>query len=273
MATDKPLLPLTEVTARLRILGQHYVGVTPIPVADIIGTVDRMVDFDRLFRPRRQPLRDRLRTLRHAFPDGVFPAITAYEVDGMYFVVDGHHRVALAHQLKMEYVDAEVTAIRISHALTPDVDLRQLIHTEQHRIFNQRSRLLARHPEAQIEFSRPTGYGQLLDLVQVHGYELSLRADRLVALEAATADWYETEYLPALAAVREVELPEIYRHKTAGDIFLWVHGKRRELRMTDRDATWADAALAARREGVPRGKQRALMRERRSPLPPTEPIH
>jgi ParB/Sulfiredoxin domain len=106
MASDESLLPLDEVTDRLRILGQHYVGVMAIPVASIIGSVDRSVDFDRLFRPRRQPLRDRLRALRRVFPDGVMPPIVAYEVGGMYFVVDGHHRVALAQQLEMEYVDA-----------------------------------------------------------------------------------------------------------------------------------------------------------------------
>jgi hypothetical protein len=272
MADDETLLPLNEVTSRLRLLGQHYVGVTAIPVASIIGSVDRMVDFDRLFRPRRAPLRDRVRALRRAFPDGVIPPITVYEVGGMYFVVDGHHRVALAHRLEMEYIDAEVTAIRISHALTPDVDVRQLIHTEQHRIFKERSRLLVRHPEAKIEFSRPTGYGELLEHVQAHAYEMSVRAGALVPLEDATADWYETEFLPALAAVREAELPEIYRHKTAGDIFLWVQSKRRELRTTNRNATWTDAALAARRDGVPRAAQRALMREQRRPLPATVPI-
>jgi hypothetical protein len=272
VASDETLLALNEVTARLRILGQHYVGVMPIPVAHIIGSVDRSVDFDRLFRPRRTPLRDRVRALRRVFPDGVIPPIAAYEVGGMYFVVDGHHRVALAHQLEMEYVDAEVTAIRTSHALTPEVDVRQLIHTEQHRIFKERSRLLVRHPEAKIEFSRPTGYGQLLDLVQAHAYEMSLQAGELLLLEDATADWYETEYIPALAAVREAELPDAYRHKTEGDIFLWVQGKRRELRTTNGDATWAEAALAARREGVPRAEQRALMRERRLPLPSTRPI-
>jgi hypothetical protein len=273
VATDETLLPLAEVTTRLRFLGQHYVGVRAIPVAGIIGSVDRTVDFDRLFRPRRRPVRDHVQALRRVFPDGVIPPITAYEVGGMYFVVDGHHRVALAHRLGMEYIDAEITAIRTSHAMTPDVDVRQLIHTEQHRIFKERSRLLVRHPEAKIEFSRPTGYGQLLDLVQAHAYEMSARAGELVPLEDATADWYESEYLPALAAVRDAELPEAYRHKTKGDIYLWVQDKRRELRTTNRNATWADAARAARREGVPRAEQRALMRERRPPLPSTRPIH
>src|SRR5688500_16568582 len=102
MATGETLLPLADVTARLRILGQHHGGVTAIPVAHSIGSVERAVDFDRLFRPRRKPMRNRLQVLRRVFPDGVIPAITAYEVGGMYFVVDGHHRVALAHQLDME---------------------------------------------------------------------------------------------------------------------------------------------------------------------------
>jgi hypothetical protein len=241
--------------------------VQPIPVSQIVGSVDRTVDFDRLFRPRRGPLRDRLRALRRAFPDGQIPAIRTYEIDGLHFVVDGHHRVALAHELDMDYIDAEVTAIRVSHRLTPDVDVRQLIHTEQHRIFRERSGLQAGHPEATIEFSRPTVYGELLNLVEAHAYELSVRRGELVPMPEATADWYEHEYQPALVAVREAELPEAYRHKTPGDIFMWVQSKRRELRTTDPNATWADAAQAARREGVPRGAQRALKRERRSPLP------
>jgi hypothetical protein len=267
MASDESLLPLAEVTDRLRISGQHYVGVKPIPVGRIIGSVDRAVDFDRLFRPRRLPLRRRLRELHNVFPDGVVPAISTYEVDGMYFVVDGHHRVALAHELGMDYIDAEVTALNTSHALTPDVDVRQLIHTEQHRIFKERSRLLVRHPEAKILFSRPTGYGQILDLVEAHAYQMSVRAGELVPLEEATADWYETEYLPAIAAVHEAALPQAYQHTTKGDIYLWVQAKRRELRTTNRTATWADAALAARREGLSRREQRALKRERRRPLP------
>ena len=83
----------------------------------------------------------------------------------------------------------------------------------------------------------------------------------------ATADWYEREYLPALDAVRRADLPDYYRHKTPGDLFLWVHGKRRELRTTNPNASWMDAAISARQEGVPRNEQRALKRERRTPLP------
>jgi hypothetical protein len=267
MASEESLLPLAEVTDRLRIRGQHYVGVKTIPVGRIIGSVDRSVDFDRMFRPRRLPLRRRLQALRDAFPDGMVPAISVYEVGGMYFVVDGHHRVALAHQLQMDYIEAEVTSITTSYALTPDVDIRQLIHTEQHRIFKERSRLLVRHPEAKIMFSRPSGYGQILDLVEAHAYQLSVRTGQLVPLEEATADWYDTDYRPATAAIHQARLPQAYQYATKGDIYLWVEAKRRELQTTNRTTTWTDAARAARRDGVPRRERRTLKRERRRPLP------
>jgi hypothetical protein len=266
LASEESLLPLAEVTDRLRIRGQHYAGIKTIPVGQIIG-IDRSVDFDRVFRPRRLPLRRRLQALRDAFPDGMVPAISVYEVGGMYFVVDGHHRVALAHQLQMDYIEAEVTSITTSYALTPDVDIRQLIHTEQHRIFKERSRLLVRHPEAKIMFSRPSGYGQTLDLVEAHAYQLSVRAGQLVPLEDATADWYDTDYRPATAAIHQARLPQAYRHATKGDIYLWVEAKRRELQTMSRATTWTDAALAARRDGVPRRERRILKRERRRLLP------
>jgi hypothetical protein len=270
-ATDA-LLPYAEVTRRLRVRGQQHVGVRPIPVDRIVGSVDRTVDFDRLFRPRSRALRERARRVESAFRQAEMPPITVYEVGGYYFVVDGHHRVAVAREHRAEFIDAEVTQVRISHRLRPDVDIRQLIHTEQHRIFKERTSLLVGHPEAKIEFSRPTGYGELLALVQAHAYQLSLERGTLVPIAEATAHWYETEYLPALEAVRAAELPEAYRHKTPGDIYLWVEAKRRELRTTNPQASWADAAVAARREGVPRAEQEALRRERRTPLPADPPL-
>jgi hypothetical protein len=127
--------------------------------------------------------------------------------------------------------------------------------------------LLVHHPEAKFLFSRPTGYGQILGLVEAHAYQMSVRVGELMPLEDATADWDETEYLPAIAAVHEAELSQAYEHTTKGDIYLWVQAKRRELRTTNRNSTWADAALAARREGVSRREQRPLKRERRRPLP------
>jgi len=270
MSPTDTLLPYGEVRDRLRILGQRYVGVVTIPVEKIAGSVDRMVDFDRFFRPRRPELRDRVRSLKAAFARDEMPPISVYEVGGLYFVIDGHHRVALARESRMEFMDAEVTAISTSHRLHPDVDIPQLIHTEQHRIFMERSGLDPADHDESIEVQRPTGYADLLEIVESTAYKLSLSRGTLVPIAEAAADWYTNEFRPAIAAIRAVGLVGRYAHKTNGDLYLWVNAKLRELRTTNRDATWADAAEVARREGVPLSAQRALKRQRRSLLPPAE---
>ena len=267
MPQTDTLLPYEEVRGRLRILGQRYVGVQTIPVDKIAGSVDRMVDFDRFFRPRRGELRDRVKSLKAAFEREEMPPITVYEVGGLYFVIDGHHRVALARQSRMEFIDAEVTAIRTSHQLHPDVDIPQLIHTEQHRIFMERSGLDPTDMIESIEVHRPTGYADLLEIVESHAYQLSVTRGTVVPIAQAAADWYAAEFRPAIEAIRAVGLVGRYAHKSNGDLYLWVNSKLRELRTTDRDATWADAAEVARRERVPLSTQRALKRQRRSLLP------
>src|SRR5688572_21614189 len=113
MSTNDTLLAYGEVTRRLRIRSQQYVGVTPIPLDKVVGSVDRRnADFDRLFRPVRRELRDRMRRLRDAFARAEMPPIEVYEVGGMYFVVDGHHRVAVARDAGAEYIDAQVTSVQ-----------------------------------------------------------------------------------------------------------------------------------------------------------------
>ena len=126
--------------------------------------------------------------------------------------------------------------------------------------------MLLRHPEARIELSRPTRYRQLLETIEAHTYQLSLRVGRLVVIPDASAHWYETEYMPAVRAAHDAGLVDAYRQQTKADIHLWVQNKRRELQTTIREATWADGVLVARREGLPRREQRALARERRRPL-------
>jgi hypothetical protein len=149
------LVPLDEVRRRLRIVGQSYAGVRPVPLERIVGSVDRSADFGPGFRARRSLSRSRLAALRAAFPHGDMPAIEVYEVGGLFFVSDGHHRVALAHERGAEFLDAEFTRLHTNYALPPDVDVGQLVHTEQQRMLLDESGLARSRPDAVIEFARP----------------------------------------------------------------------------------------------------------------------
>lgn len=260
------LLGFDEARRRLRIVGQSYVGVREIPVERIVGSLDRTGDFDRDFRPRRPLSRARLASLRSAFGDGAIPPIEVQEIGGAYFVADGHHRVALVRERGGEFIDADITRLQTNYELPPDVDVCRLVHTEQQRVFLEGSGLAAARPDAVIEFSRPGGYPELLEIVKAHGYDLARRLGHLPTPEEIAADWYDTVYLPGVFALRREELPEIYAYKTDADLFLWIYQRRRALRAHDADADFATAAAEARTTKVSRRFRRAFLREKSAPL-------
>ena len=190
------LIPFDEVSRRLALFRRSYLGPQEIPIDSIVGSVDRSADFGRDFRPQRRLSRSRLANLRAAFPDGFMPAITVFEVGGAYFVEDGHHRVALARERGADYIDAEVTRLETRYEIAPDIDVAQLIHTEQQRQLLETSGLSRARPNAVIEFTFLDGYTQLAEVIKAHGYDLARRAGELPTPEQVAADWYDTVYRP-----------------------------------------------------------------------------
>jgi hypothetical protein len=262
------LLPLDEVRRRLKIVGQSYLGVREIPLESIVGSVDRSADFDRDFKTRRT--RSRLAALRAAFPDGDMPAIEAYEVGGLYFISDGHHRVSLARERGAAFIDAEITRLHTNYELPPDVDVARLVHTEQQRVLLEQSGLARSRPDAaRIEFARPRGYPECLESIKAHGYDLARAGDgTLPPAEKVAADWYDNVYLPGVAAVDRAGLRELFPFKTEADLFLWIYERRRDLRVLDADADFDAAAAYAAREGVGRRDRRVIEQEKAKPLQP-----
>jgi hypothetical protein len=260
------LIPIDDVSGRLGLKGQSYVGIRPIAIERIIGTVDRDQDFDREFRPRRAQIGQRLASVRGAFPAGDFPPISVFDIGGSYFISDGHKRVAAARQMDMASIDAEVIRLETGYEFPADVDIRQLIHTEQHRLFMEQTRLELVRPGATIEFSRPQGYRELLELVKAHGFDLMQQAGSWLEPHEVAAHWYDDVYLPAVAALHAEELPAEYAYKTEADLFLCIYGKRRDLLVEDPSAGFPAAARKARGGRVSRRFKRELLREKRTPL-------
>jgi hypothetical protein len=223
----RDLLSLDVVAARLRAVGQTYVGVRPIPLGQIVGSDGRVRDFDRIFSPRRDEVRNRLARVAGAFPEGEFPPITAYRLGDAYFVVDGHHRVALARRLGMETIDAEVTRMRARWPLTSGADAVELTHAEQEWRFFDESGLGRARPRAHIRFSRPVGYRELLDHVERHGYRLMLDRARVLTRAEVAADWFDRVYQPLTRAIRASRLKGACANATDADLFLWIQGLRR----------------------------------------------
>jgi hypothetical protein len=223
------LLPLDEVTRRLRPIGRRYVGMRAIPVSNVVGTDSRGSDFDRRFHPRRRDIGDRWRSVEDAFPEGDFPPIVVYQVGEAYFVIDGHHRVAIARQRGMETIDAEVTELKADWHLPANADIVEVIHVEQRRIFMEESGLAQARPHTEVRAGRLAAYIELLENVQVHGYHLMLDAGRALDAAEIAADWHDTVYRPAVDAIHAEGLTESFPDQTDGELFLTVYQRRRHL--------------------------------------------
>ncbi|HEX2050663.1 MAG TPA: ParB N-terminal domain-containing protein [Actinomycetota bacterium] len=257
---DDELVDLDEVKDRLRLFEQTYRGIQPIPVARIVGTTERTSDFDAEFLPRTEELRPRWRGVERAYPSGEFPPIVVYQVGDSYFLVDGHHRVAVARQTGTEYIDAEVTELHARFELPADLDVGKAIHAQQQRLFLEESGLERARPEARVECTRAHGYLELLENVKVHGYHLMTERGEVLSPAEIAGDWYDRVYLPAIDAIRAERLHDVTRGSTDGDLFLWVYERRRRLFPEHGGISLEEAAARARADAGRRRWRRTSTR-------------
>ena len=253
-----PLPSFNDLRARLHLFEQSYAGLQTIEVANIVGTVDRSDDFDRDFLPRSPQTRERWERLERAFPSLGFPPISVYKVNDVYFVIDGNHRVALAKHRHAEFIDAEVTEIHTDIEIDEDIDFEKIIYLEQARRFMQQSGLERSRPMARIDFTRPQGFVELLDVIKAHGYDLMMEQNKVLAPHEIAADWYDRVYLPAVESIRWEKLLELEAGSTEGDLFLWVLQRRKRHDPQEGEQSLEDVARQAAHDQERRIKVRAL---------------
>ena len=225
---EADLLDLEDVERRLRPFTRRYLGVRAIPLEHVVGTDSRGGAFTRRFEPRHRFSRDRLRSLETAFPDGGFPPIVAVKLGETYFVIDGHHRVALARRRGGETIDADITEFVARVPLPAGADMVEVVLRELERVFLEDSGLAEARSGARVAASRPAVYLELLENLQVHGYHLMRKQERILETAEIAADWYDTIYAPVIRAVERDRLGKDYRDAPDADVFLLLHRRRRE---------------------------------------------
>ena len=222
------LLELYDVERRLKPFGRRYLGVCEIPLDALVGTAERVGSFTRDFRPLLPSSRDRIRSLQSGFPDGIFPPIVAVKLGETYFVIDGHHRAALARRSGAEMIDADVTELLARVPLPAGADMLEVVLRELERIFLEDSGLAEARPGERVAVTRPALYLELLENIQVHGYHMMRDRGRVLENPDIAANWYDAIYLPTLAAIEHLSLDRLYRDAPPGDLFLILHRHRRD---------------------------------------------
>ena len=259
------LLELDEVERRLKPFGRRYLGVLEIPLDALVGTDGRASSFTRDFRPLHEFSRERMRSLETAFADGAFPPIVAVKLGGTYFVIDGHHRVALARRQGTEMIDADVTELVARVPLPAGADMLEVVLRELERIFLEDSGLADARPGVRVSVSRPAHYLELLENVQVHGYHLMRGRERVLDDPEIAADWYDAIYAPTLEAIDRLRLGALYRDAPPGDLFLVLHRHRRDGFPSTGCPHLAQTIVSVIGEGGRRRRLRLPGRDGRSP--------
>lgn len=237
------ILPYEEVIEALGFVSERSVGLQVVPLALIVGTVDRGRDFDRRFRPTSGRVRGRWEHIATAMRRGeAMPPVDLLRVGEIYFVRDGHHRVSVARALGRTDVDALVTEVVTRVDASRAMKATDLPMKSHERVFFERVPL-PEEARSEIALSDPWDYAVLAESVEAWGFRASQdREEQLDRVQTASL-WLETEYRPVVAMLREADL---VRDVTETEAYMRIAAERYRLLRTH---TWSDAVLRRVVEG------------------------
>jgi hypothetical protein len=236
------MLPFDEVVAALGRLGERRLGLQVITLDSIVGSVDRSREFDRRFRPTSGQVRERWQRLALAQRRGEpIPPIEVYRVGDMHFVVDGHHRVSVAHALGLKTIDAYVT--EVITRLSPNGIRYQgdLLVKDYRRIFLDRVPLVGEARQA-VTLTDPWDYAELAESVEAWGFRLMQDEGRYLDRPTVAQRWYDEEFVPVVRMLRQAGMIET---QTEAEAYMWVASERYRLIRTHR---WDDEVISAVRD-------------------------
>ncbi|MEA2284080.1 MAG: hypothetical protein QOJ21_123 [Solirubrobacteraceae bacterium] len=201
------MLPFEEVVAALGRRAEHDLGVQPIPIDSIVGTVGRRRgEFDRAFRPSSEGQRSRWESIAAARRRGEpMPPIDVYRIGELHFVEDGHHRVSVARALGDTMIDAHVREIETKVGAARELRLRDLPVKQHERVFFERVPLPPA-ARARIRLSDEWRWARLASLIEAWGFRASHARGRLLSRDEMADAWFDEEYEPVVRALEEAHL-------------------------------------------------------------------
>ncbi len=204
-------LPLSYETAahEAGVVTTVPLGVRPIRVKRIVGSAGKAGKLGPDFLPLASgPAGANYRAILRAMKSGVdLPPIAVYQLGNRYFVIDGHTRVAAAKELKVDFIDANVT--EALPRKEGEVNLTYYARREFERATNLSG----------IRLTAPWRYHLLHH--HVEGYRLYLERSlgRDVSLEEAARVWFRSQYQPTLLEIRRRKLKSNTGGRTSGDVY------------------------------------------------------
>ena len=217
---DAGLLAFDDVHRRLH-LGTRLPGERrEVPIAEIVGSVNRSHDFDARFRPRTRRLQRLIADLRRLRPDVADLPVSLLQVDHAYFVEDGHKRLAIAAAAGRTFIDADVDRFETRFHVDPTTTSDELAGTSAETRFREATGLDVAAPSERFLLSDLDCYLELAESVKAHAYDFSRDQGRIVPPGEAAAPWLELVFRPAVAIARSSDGARLLDSATDADLFL-----------------------------------------------------
>jgi hypothetical protein len=258
-ATYDVLLPFDEVIAALGRRGERDLGEQVIDVDSVVGSVDRSTGFDRLFRPTSDEMERRFQRIDVALRRGEeMPPIDVYRVGDVHFVIDGHHRVAVARALAWKTINAHVVEVLTSVGADRDLRLEDLPTKGHERVFAERVPLPPRMRD-RIELHDADDYGELAEAVEAWGFRYMQLRGRMMDRQGTAETWFVEEYEPAVDLLRQTGLLPGGAASTETEAYLRLSAERYRLL---RSHSWDDATVQRLRGTLEQDRERMPLRDR-----------
>lgn len=225
------LLSYDDVAEKLRLHIRTERGIKPIPLNAIVGSVGRYAEFTRSFLPRQANDQERWARVKAAYldPESALPPIEVYQVGEVFFVIDGNHRVSVARQEGLLYIEARVIEVKTDIPLTPDVQPDDLIIKAEYAEFLEATRIMDLRPNVDLGVTIPNQYGKLMEQICVQECLLEGTCQNSIPFQEAVEDWYDNNYIPLAEAIRDRGLLRWFPGRTITDLYVWILENRSTL--------------------------------------------
>ncbi len=226
--SSKHLIQFQQVEEQLQYDQAHKLGLVEVPLDSIVGSVSRPNDFTRKFFPREAVDPGRWQRVKNKMDQQIQP-IDVYQIDQVFFVLDGNHRVSVARQRGKTHIPAYVTKIESTVPLTPDDDFEDVIIKNQQVRFRKDTGLDQIRPDLEFATSIPGNYKQLREQINSHHLNLEMRHQYPYTLKEAAESWVEEVYLPVLQTVSQSGLLRDFPERTPTDLYIWLTQYQKKL--------------------------------------------
>lgn len=249
------LLPYDEISTKLRAVSQADRGIKQVLLKDIVGSVNRLQDFDRNFLPLRDDDIHRWASVKTAMTSPLakgVPPVSLYQIGDAYFVLDGNHRVSIAKEMGMETIEAYVTEVKTKVPVSSTLTADELVLKTAYVNFLEDTRIDQILPGVDFSLHLVENYPLLKEHITVHQYYMGIEKQGPVSFEEAVLHWSETLYFPVITMIESSGLHHAFRDLTLTDLYLWLLDQQQLLQQDLGISLKAENVLdyAADQEGI-----------------------